>query len=294
MNTQQLECFICVADKLNFTKAAEELFLSTPTVTHHIKNLEKELGTKLFIRNSRMVQLTDNGKIFYGDAKEILDREYVARKKLIARDYDNLSFFKIACSSHVELIEMESILRNIREKLPNIYPRILVKDYSIIRNLFKDGNINLALVTRDMIKDIDCKFKLIKKIKTYAIFSKDYKINGENIEDSDSLSFSELKSECLITLSPKYIPFKQGNVLQENLTLHSKYGLNIVCDSDTEVIQLARSGYGVAILPENTIPKILDDVIIKVISDQSSFDYGLAYQKDADDERTKFFIENFK
>ena len=48
MNTQQLKCFVCVADKLNFTKAAEELFLSVPTVTHHIKNLEEELGTLLF------------------------------------------------------------------------------------------------------------------------------------------------------------------------------------------------------------------------------------------------------
>ena len=44
MTTQQLECFIRVADKLNFTKAAQEMFLTTPTVTHHIKSLEEELG----------------------------------------------------------------------------------------------------------------------------------------------------------------------------------------------------------------------------------------------------------
>ena len=53
MNTQQLECFIHVADKLNFTKAAEELYLSTPTVTHHIKSLEEELGAQLFYRTSK-------------------------------------------------------------------------------------------------------------------------------------------------------------------------------------------------------------------------------------------------
>lgn len=72
MNTQQLQCFISVADKLNFTKAAEELYLSPPTVTHHIQTLEAELNTKLFIRTSKMVRLTEAGSFFYGDAKEIL------------------------------------------------------------------------------------------------------------------------------------------------------------------------------------------------------------------------------
>ena len=46
MNTQQLLCFVCVADRLNFTKAAEELFLSPPTVTHHIQTLEAEVKEK--------------------------------------------------------------------------------------------------------------------------------------------------------------------------------------------------------------------------------------------------------
>lgn len=57
MTTQQLECFIRVADKLNFTKAAQEMFLTTPTVTHHIKSLEEELGATLFIRTPKWYSL---------------------------------------------------------------------------------------------------------------------------------------------------------------------------------------------------------------------------------------------
>ena len=80
MNSQQLHCFLCVADKLNFTKAAEELFLSTPTVTHHIKALEEELHTRLFFRNSKVVQLTEAGTVFYNDAKEIMIKWIWLRK----------------------------------------------------------------------------------------------------------------------------------------------------------------------------------------------------------------------
>lgn len=74
MNTQQLRCFVCVAEYLNFTKAANELYLTVPTVTHHVQSLEEELGTKLFERTSRMVRLTESGKAFYVDAAEILTR----------------------------------------------------------------------------------------------------------------------------------------------------------------------------------------------------------------------------
>ena len=52
MNKQQLQCFACVAEYLNFTKVSEELFLTVSTVTHHIQSLESELNTKLFIVSS--------------------------------------------------------------------------------------------------------------------------------------------------------------------------------------------------------------------------------------------------
>lgn len=63
-----------MAERLNFTKAAESLYLSVPTVTHHIKSLEEELGVQLFYRSSRVVQLTESGETFYYDARDILYR----------------------------------------------------------------------------------------------------------------------------------------------------------------------------------------------------------------------------
>ncbi len=93
MNSQQLQCFLCVADKLNFTKASEELYLSTPTVTHHIKNLEEELNTLLFIRTSRMVKLTEAGTMFYNDAKEIMSKIEVAEKRIKKMTKQNNFFY---------------------------------------------------------------------------------------------------------------------------------------------------------------------------------------------------------
>ena len=64
MNTTQLECFVEVANYLNFSKAAQQLRLSQPAVSHQINTLEDELGVKLFHRTSKSVRLTQEGYLF--------------------------------------------------------------------------------------------------------------------------------------------------------------------------------------------------------------------------------------
>ena len=61
MNTTQLECFLAVANCLNFSRAAEQLRLTQPAVSHQISTLEDELGVKLFKRTSKSVRLTQEG-----------------------------------------------------------------------------------------------------------------------------------------------------------------------------------------------------------------------------------------
>ena len=53
MNTIQLECFITVAEHLNFSRASEILKITQPAVSHQIRSLEEELGVKLFKRTSK-------------------------------------------------------------------------------------------------------------------------------------------------------------------------------------------------------------------------------------------------
>ena len=69
MNTAQIRCFLAVADTLNFARAAEQLHLTQPAVTHQIQTLEQELGVKLFARTTRTVRLTEEGGLFLADAR---------------------------------------------------------------------------------------------------------------------------------------------------------------------------------------------------------------------------------
>ena len=74
MNSRQLEYFLAVAHELNFTKAAESMYVSQTAVTQQIKALEEQLGVSLFERTKKKVVLTPAGKVFLQEASSILNR----------------------------------------------------------------------------------------------------------------------------------------------------------------------------------------------------------------------------
>jgi len=73
MDIKQLEAFVAVAKKQSFSKAAKDLYLSQPTISSHIQNLENEMQTSLFNRNSKSITLTDSGYILFNHAIAILN-----------------------------------------------------------------------------------------------------------------------------------------------------------------------------------------------------------------------------
>lgn len=72
INLEHLFQFITVAEHMNFTKAAEYLFISHSTVSRSIASLETELGVQLFIRDNRSVSLTSSGRVLAERAKQVL------------------------------------------------------------------------------------------------------------------------------------------------------------------------------------------------------------------------------
>src|SRR5213080_460869 len=64
MTIRQLEVFLGVTQAKSFSRAAERIHLSQPTLSEHMRELEEELGVRLFIRHPRSVSLTEAGRIF--------------------------------------------------------------------------------------------------------------------------------------------------------------------------------------------------------------------------------------
>lgn len=287
MHTTQLKCFIAVADNLSFTKAAQDLYFSTPTVTHHIQQLEEELNVKLFIRNKKSVHLTQEGRVFYAEANHLLKRVDLIKEKL--NTSQNKSMLRIGCTSHAELIMMTSQLHFLKEKYPDVKPYITIEPYNQLLEMFKEKQLDIILITENMIKHeyFPYQYYHLQNTTTYALCPKNHMLSTRK-----NISFQELENETLIRLHHKFIPAASKNTLKELIQTHEIEHHDIICDHDQVCLSLACGGYGIAIMPDYCIPEYYQNFNLSCIPilENDDCSYGILMNKNDSTPSHLFFI----
>jgi len=125
MELRHLKYFVTVAERQNFTRAAEELHVAQPAISQQIKSLEDELGVSLLHRTKRSVKLTAAGHAFLSEAREIL--AHAERSKQIARraargETGSLAIGCVGASASGFLPEL---IRSYRQKFPAVRVHLL-------------------------------------------------------------------------------------------------------------------------------------------------------------------------
>ena len=120
MDFRQLESFVAIVKHGSFTKAAEGLFLTQPTLTGHIQSLENELGTVLLNRCGKTVTLTEAGEILYRYAVNILNSRELARDALAQYEGKLEGELAIAAST----VPQRHILPRLLAAFNQRYPRV--------------------------------------------------------------------------------------------------------------------------------------------------------------------------
>lgn len=120
MDFKQLETFVAIAKYKSYSKAADHLFLTQPTLSSHIINLEKELKTTLLNRSSKQISLTPAGELLYSYAVELLSLKENAQYKLDEYRGTFVGQVEIAASTIPERYILPDLLVAFHETYPEV------------------------------------------------------------------------------------------------------------------------------------------------------------------------------
>ena len=285
MNTFQLTCFLTVAETLSFVKAAKQLNVTQPAVTHQIHSLEEELNTQLFRRTTRTVELTPEGLVFLNDAKNVLNIIALAKKRFEEPVVDERQFFSIGCHSSNELRLLPGVLRQMADVCPNLYPIFQIVPFQHLYQLLEEGAVDAVIAFQEKGEKKEAGiYREVAKIPVVGVLS-----TSHPLAEKESLDRDDLRPQKLILMEPQRCP-DSLNTVQHELTTGRAVSDLFLCGSADVCTTLAKAGFGIAVQPD--FPSLRDPALAYIpIKDVEPLSYGAYYKTTSGKPLLKVFLQ---
>ncbi|MDY3920330.1 MAG: LysR family transcriptional regulator [Candidatus Limivivens sp.] len=252
-NLSQYRIFYTVALEGNISRAAEALFISQPAISKSIRKLEESLETTLFLRNSRGVQLTEEGKLLFHHVKEAFDTLRTGEEQLRQIHALGIGHLRIGVSTTLCKYLLLPYLKPFIQAFPHVRITISCQSTAHTLSLLKDEKIDVGLVGTPSHTGAFA-FESLGKIEDIFVATPQYienlnlrKNSGETILDSATLMLLDKEN-----LTRQYIDtyFQNNHLHLTNLLEVSTMDL---------LIDFARIGLGVACVIRDFVKKELEN-----------------------------------
>jgi DNA-binding transcriptional LysR family regulator len=254
MRLDYIKSFIGVVNYKSFSLAAKYLYLSQPTISTHIKQLEAELGVQLLVRSTKDVLLSEEGKVFYPYALQLLETENKALNQLRKNENASGGIVTIAASSvpcHYMLPQFFGYYRNQNE---NVSFRVMEGD---------SGNVLQKLLDFEVEIGIGSLNSGSEKIHSEVLFEDEIVLITPNTQKYRNMNgnfpMEQLKKERFITRE-----IGSGTkTFTENLEMELQIDPHAVCvaaqfQSSEMVRRAVETGTGIAFISKAAAKESLD------------------------------------
>lgn len=281
MNTIQLECFVAVAEHLNFSRASEALRITQPAVSHQIQSLEEELDVKLFRRTSKSVSLTQEGIQFLPDAELILKTALSAKERL--GQHDHFIPFDLGCHNRMELNLLPPILKRLTEDFPLLRPFIRLIPFPSLLTQIENKQIHAAFGIKEEQKKSSLYFRELCTAPVACICSPEHPLARYETITKKQLSGSIIACSPRQTADPV---FSIQNSLVAKLRPEQRY----FSESVESALTLVKAQIGYTLYPD--IPPAREpDLKYIPVTDISGMSFGVYYRYDDDHPVLKRFLK---
>lgn len=293
MEIRSLQQFLMLAKTLNFTQAAEKCFVTQPTLSRNIANLEKELGVPLFRRSRKTVQLTSEGQNLLRHARRIVAEYEQMLEKTDAYRSGSKGSLKIGYSSYPFILQ---ICMQAVEQLGQLNPDIDVQV------LFGGNRENFQSLLADQLDGVfllDCGLETkyptllrerVAPSRPYALLCHTHPLAGRA-----SIALRELAGQPMIMVNrednPDLFDFRLHYFLQSGIRMQDI----LYAPSIKDLMVMVSLGQGVGVLNEDGHLNTIESIRPVAISEgMPPLQLSFVWKKGQNNPCTRRFVESLR
>lgn len=268
MNLKQLQYFALVAEEGQITSAAKQLFIGQPALSYQLKQLEDELGAKLFARQPHGIELTDAGKKLYSYSKQILTLAQNAETEIREIQAGQLGSVRLgSVSSSIGVLPSNRLVAFVKEH-PGVALDILEDNTYGILDKLKNNLLDLAVIrtpyNRVNLAAIDVSDERMTAVTRLSAFAGKETVKLEDLAGQPLVIYRRFEGMFKETFTEKGL----------------KPNFVIKCDDSRTAIRWSDSGLGIALVPESIAAAYAKGQIYPIDLDQWRTRLQLVWRKD--------------
>jgi len=287
MELRHLRYFVAVAEELHFTRAAERLGIKQPPLSLQIRQLEQEIGTALFHRLTRGVELTEAGTLLLDDAHRILDQVERTKTSIQTRARGETGRIHVGFAGATYFQPLvPDIIRSYRETYPGV---VLSPEQSNTPHLIAgllSGAIDVAFV-RPPLSDGE-------GLAVQPLVEEHMRIvlpAAHPRADSRSMPLSALAQETLILFPRTIGPGLHDSIIASCQRAGFSPALGQDAPQISSIVYLVAAGFGVSIVPQSIEQIHAEGVTyLRIDRDEPRAPIGLAYRKEEHSMAVRNFV----
>ena len=243
MTIRHLKVFIEVYKHESITKAAENLFITQPTVTRTIQELEEHYGVVLFERINKRLKTTESANKLYFHAVHIVSALDQMEKEM--KNWDEIGILRVGATPTIGSVLLPSIINNFKEKYPNLIIKTTINNGTEIQKSLYNNQLDLALIEGGNIME-HLHQELFAEDKMVLVMPP-----NDSRNNSNDITIASLKED-------NFLLRELGSTSRSYLNhIFSKHGLTInpIMESISThaIIRAVHLGIGISILPEEMV-----------------------------------------
>lgn len=249
---KQLSIFISVAEKLRMSEAAKALYVSQPTVSQTISDLEYELGVELFERGYKQLILTPHGQLLLTHARRLMQQYEIMNAAV--KDATPSRELRIGCTLSIANTMLAPIGKRLHENHPDIQSTFIIENTRSLENRLLHNELDIALIEGQVRSDQISKLPLVQDT-LMVICHRDHPFWNRDLIRPNELS------------GQNFILREQGSgtrTIFEDYLRMVKVSINVVGESASSaaIIDMVHHGLGLGVISYRCVERYTDANLI--------------------------------